>query len=317
MKKIGTDISKQWFDCCDLQGGRSKRFSNSQEGFAKFAKWAGSDIHVIMEATGVYYLAFAHWLADRDYKLSVINPLVIRRYAQMQLSRTKTDRKDAALIARYGQEQSPSLWSPPAETCQALQQLLSLREGLLKQRTMLTNQQEAFSRYPQEEPLVGELIATQKQSLNESINKLNERLEQLVEARYKSILTCLLTIPGIGKQTAISLICITGGFTKFDSNRKLSSYVGLCPRQWESGSSVSGRAAICKLGCAHLRKLLYMCSWTAKKANPGCAQMYQRLKEKGKPEKVIKVAIAHKLLRQAFAVGTKQEPFNKDLSMAA
>lgn len=317
MRKIGTDISKEWFDCNDLQRGKSNRFLNSREGFEKFAKWAGSDIHVIMEATGVYYLAFAHWLAARDYKVSVINPLVIRRYGQMQLSRTKTDRKDAALIARYGQQHSPALWSPPAEICRALQQLLSLREGLLKQRTMLGNQQEAFSRYPQTEALVAELIAAQKQTLSESIDKINQRLEQLVEARYKSILTCLLTIPAIGKQTAISLICLTGGFTKFDDNRKLSSYVGLCPRRWESGSSVSGRAAICKLGCAHLRKLLYMCSWSAKEVNPGCAQMYQRLKQRGKPEKVIKVAIAHKLLRQAFAVGTKQEPFDKDLSMAA
>jgi hypothetical protein len=45
--------------------------------------------------------------------------------------------------------------------------------------------------------------------------------------------------------------------------------------------------------------------------------MYQRLKASGKPEKVIKVAIAHKLLRQAFAVGKKSEPFNEKKALAA
>lgn len=317
MRKIGIDISKQWFDCCDLGRERSKQFSNTGEGFAQFIHWAGADIHVIMEATGVYYLGLATWLVSGGYRVSVINPLVIRRYGQMQLSRTKTDAKDAAMIARYGQEQSPPLWNPPSDFCQALQQLLSLREGFLKQQTMLSNQQEAFSRYPQPDPLVGELIAGQKQTLCESIAKINERLEQLVQAHYKTILECLLTIPGIGKQTAITLICITDGFTKFDDARKLASYVGICPRIWQSGSSVNGRAAICKLGCGYMRKLLYMCSWTAKTANPACAVMYKRLAGKGKPEKVIKVAIAHKLLRQAFAVATKQDPFNKKLALAA
>ncbi|MGD8747796.1 MAG: transposase [Balneolaceae bacterium] len=113
------------------------------------------------------------------------------------------------------------------------------------------------------------------------------------------------------------MLTITDGFRRFDNPRKLASYVGLCPRIWESGSSVKGRGSISKIGCPQMRKLLYMCSWAAKTCNPGCRQMYNRLKKKGKPEKVIKVAIAHKLLRQAFVVGRKCEFFNEKKAMVA
>ena len=316
MDIIGIDISKEWFDCCAYQRGHSKRFTNAVEAFASFSKWAGPDIHVVMEATGAYYLQLASWLDEQGVKVSVINPLVIRRYGQMQLSRAKTDRKDAELIARYGHQQSPPAWNPPSKACQALKQLFSLREGLLKQQTMLANQQEAFSQNPAD-PLVGQLLQTQREQLSGALQELNKRLAELARIHWKDTLAQLLTIPGIGEKTAIMLLCITDGFTKFDDAGKLASYVGICPRIWESGSSVKGRGSICKIGCGHLRKLLYMCSWSAKQWNPACGAMYQRMKQKGKPEKVIKVAIAHKLLRQAFAVATKQQPFNENLAMPA
>jgi hypothetical protein len=56
------------------------------------------------------------------------------------------------------------------------------------------------------------------------------------------------------------------------------------------------------MGSNFARKQLYMCAWTAKFVNRGCKEMYDRLKQRGKPEKVIKVAIANKLLKQAFAI---------------
>jgi hypothetical protein len=63
------------------------------------------------------------------------------------------------------------------------------------------------------------------------------------------------------------------------------------------------------MGKSQIRKLLYMCSWTAKKCNKNCKEMYERLKAKGKPERVIKIAIANKLLKQAFAIATSKEKY--------
>lgn len=317
MDIIGIDISKEWFDSYCLANGQSERFCNDPKGFTAFIDHAPEGIHVIMEATGPYYLQLATWLHERNCQVSVVNPLVIRRYSQMQLSRTKTDAKDAALIARYGLEQSPAAWQPPSKVTQTLKQLFSLREGLLKQQTMLSNQQEAFSQGSPADPLAIELLNKQLNELGKSIEQINHRLEALAQAHYENMFEQLQTIPGIGPRTATMFLWITDGFSKFANSRKLASYVGLCPRVWKSGSSVNGSGHICKLGCPHMRKLLYMCSWTAKKCNPACTAMYERMIDKGKPEKVIKVAIAHKLLRQAFAVGNNNEPFSKEKSMAA
>ncbi len=286
-------------------------------GWEQFFRWIPSDAHIVMEASGPYYLNLASWLYEQEVRVSVVNPLVIRRYSQMKLTRTKTDSKDAALLAQYGIDQQPVRWVPPSETRQALKKLMSMREGLLRQKAILTGQAEAFNQNRGIEPMVDALNRTMQKELEHHIARIDRRMEALAEEHYQQVMAALLTIPGIGKKTAIELVTVTDGFERFDSARTLASYVGICPRVWESGSSVKGRGSISKLGCPQLRKLLYMCSWSAKRSNPACKKMYNRLKKKGKPEKVIKVAIAHKLLRQAFAVGSNCEPFTKEKALAA
>ena len=316
MQIIGIDISKGWFDCFCNRRSIHKRSDNTPEGWKQFLEWREGDIQAVMEASGPYYLGLASWLHGQGIPVSVVNPLVIRRYGQMKLARVKTDPKDAELIAAYGIEQSPALWTPPSEICQALRQLLSLREGLLRQQAIVIGQTEAFSQAPADR-LVMEVLSEQRERITGGIVCIDQRLQALATEHYQAQLQALLSIPGLGPKTAILLLAVTDGFARFDSPRKLASYVGICPRVWQSGSSVKGRGSICKLGCPQLRKLLYMCSWTAKRCNPACKQMYERLAGKGKPEKVIKVAIAHKLLRQVFAVGKNQEHFNGKKAMAA
>ncbi|MEZ4880590.1 MAG: transposase [Chitinophagales bacterium] len=99
---------------------------------------------------------------------------------------------------------------------------------------------------------------------------------------------------------------------KFDNYRQLIAYVGLSPRKYESGTSVRGRGHICKMGQSQIRKLLYMCSWSAKKLNKACIAMYERLIAKGKAERVVKIAIANKLLKQAFAIAKNKEVYNEN-----
>lgn len=317
MDIIGIDISKGWFDCFNYQQTESKRFANAPEGWRCFVGWAGNQAWVIMEASGPYYLGLANWLHDQGICLSVVNPLVIRRYAQMKLARTKTDAKDAELIAGYGIEQQPKLWSPPSRVCLQMRQLMSLREGLVRQQGILRGQQEAFSQGPVDEELTRQILAEQAGQIERQLARIDRRLQQLATTHYPELMKVLQTVPSIGPKTAIMLLILTDGFTRFQSARQLASYAGICPRVWQSGSSIQGRGAICKLGAAHLRKLLYMCSWTAKQYNPACRMLYERMAAKGKPERVIKVAIAHKLLRQAFAVGIKQQSYDEKMAIAA
>jgi len=78
-----------------------------------------------MEATGVYHLHLALYLSERSIAVSVVNPLVIRRFSQMQLRRAKTDKADAQQIALYGWTNEPPLWQPDPEAVTQMGQLYS------------------------------------------------------------------------------------------------------------------------------------------------------------------------------------------------
>ena len=123
-----------------------------------------------------------------------------------------------------------------------------------------------------------------------------------------------MTIPSIGAKTALELIIVTDGFTRFEDVKQLGAYIGVSPTTLRSGSSVKGKGSIAKLGQGRMRQLLYLCTWTAKSCNPACKKLHQRLKAQGKPAKVINIALAHKLLRQAHAVATKNVSFSAEMA---
>ena len=139
-------------------------------------------------------------------------------------------------------------------------------------------------------------------SLEKEIAKLEEEMLGLVKAFAPKQAEELQSIPGIGKKTAATLITATKGMRGFSNYRQLSSYFGLCPRIYASGTSVRGKARICKMGQARMRQMLYVCAWSAMRYNKPCAQMAERLSEQGKPKKLIIVAVANKLLKLSFAI---------------
>lgn len=108
---VGIDISKLTFDVALPKGDSYEhyQFSNDIKGFKKLVKLLSFELCCVMEASGPYYLKLAFYLSDNGIAVSVINPLVIRRYSQMRMLRAKTDKKDAVMIADYGKNQKPDL----------------------------------------------------------------------------------------------------------------------------------------------------------------------------------------------------------------
>jgi len=317
MNVIGIDISKTWFDVHNHQTRRHAQFDNTSEGWTAFTQWADGAFQAVMEASGAYYMGLAGWLHEQGIPVSVVNPLVIRRFSQMKLKRAKTDAKDAALIAEYAVTNEPELWAPPAAYVRQLRQLLTCQRQIIHMRTQLRNQAEAFA---QDDCTDGWQLAFTKKQLEDLAGQLEEveaRMSRIGAEHYSHTLKCLRTIPGIGPKAAMLLTVITDDFKRFEDSRQLCAYVGLCPRIYRSGTSVKGRGAICKVGNTMVRQILYMCSWSAKRYNPACAQMYERMVAKGKPERLIKIAIAHKLLRQAFYIGKHGIPYDEKKAMAA
>jgi transposase len=105
---VGIDISKLTFDVALKDGDNypHHRFDNNQAGFSDFLKVLPSDTVAVMEASDPYYLRLACFLAEKSIGVSVINPLVTRRFCQMRMSRAKTDKKDAKMIAEMDKQKS-------------------------------------------------------------------------------------------------------------------------------------------------------------------------------------------------------------------
>lgn len=310
----GFDVSKDQLDFCTLGGAEksgSDKVAFNAQGLKSLLRKIPSGSHCVMEATGPYHVKLATWLFKNGYAVSVVNPLVIKHFSRMNLRRTKTDKADAKIIASYGQKEKPALWQPLAPYLMTLQQMESLLELQIKNLTAHKNQLHSFEATGMADPFVRAELKRSIQHAEKVIVKTEAKILEIIDNEHKSMLKNLTSIPGIGKKTAIALIVATGGFTRFDSHKKLSSYLGLCPRIFESGSSVRGRSRICKLGMVRIRKFLYMCTWSAIKANEACKEMYERLVENGKPKMVALIAVANKLVRMAFAIaksGVKYHP---------
>jgi len=314
MSYIGIDIAKKSFEVAFPveKGYQMKKYSYDAAGFAALLEHLPAASCCVLEATGPYYVRLATFLYEQGIDVAVVNPLVIKRFSQMRLLRTKTDQADAKLIAAYGALEKPALWKPAATFITELQQESTVLEGLIKQRTALKNQLEAFNQLPHVSPQALQTLEKLLGTLQEQIDMLEQSMAHKARQNTASTLDNLTSIPGIGPKTAIQLLIITQGFSRFSNARQLCAYVGICPRIYESGTSVKGKAKISKLGMGRLRALLYMCAWSACKHNQACKDLYERLLAKGKAKKLALVAVANKLLKQAFAVATKNLKFTEN-----
>ncbi|MBE6308799.1 MAG: hypothetical protein E7087_05830 [Bacteroidales bacterium] len=95
-------------------------------------------------------------------------------------------------------------------------------------------------------------------TLHKQIALLEKQIEELIAEDDETVVEHISSVPGVGKKTAIALLTATKGMHGFDGYRQVSSYFGLCPRIYDSGKSVHGKAHICKMGMGWIRKLLYM-----------------------------------------------------------
>jgi transposase len=297
----GIDISKDVFDVVDHLE-HHHQFLNDASGFKEFGKILTENSHCVMEVTGSYYQSLATWLHSKSIDVSVVNPLSVKRFIQMRLKTSKTDKADAKMIQLYAEAENPGLWQPPSEYIIEANDLHRLIALLLKQRTALKNKLHSLTAKGVKKGTVITSTRRQIRNLDQEVSTLEMKLEEVVKAHQADLITRLCSIPGIGKRTAIYLIVLTQGFEKFETSRQLISYFGLDPTIHESGSSVRGKSRISKTGDNLIRNLLFMCSFTACVHNKSCREIYQRITAKGKSKKLALIAVANKLLKQSLAI---------------
>jgi len=290
---------------------RHKSCANTPAGFADLAAWltrqAVTHVHAGLEATGTYGEAVAHWLYDQGHTVSVMNPAAIHAYAGSQLTRSKTDRIDAELIAHFTATQRPPAWTPPAREIRELQALIRRLEALHGMRTQEANRLTAGVAVAEVRTSIETLLAHLDAQIAQVQRLIRTHIDQHPPLRGQREL--LTTIPGIGEATAAVLIAEL--FDKsYRSARQAAAFAGLVPRLIESGT-LRGRTRLSKLGPGRLRKALYFPAVTALRYNPTIRAVRDRLHAAGKPPMVIIGAAMRKLIHLAFGVlksGKAYEP---------
>jgi len=316
---LGIDIAKLKFDVClmNTEGKlRHKVFPNTLPGFAQLTMWLTKqgatppEVHACMEATGTYGEALAYHLHAAGHIVSVINPAAVKAFAGSRLSRTKTDRVDAELIARFCAAQQPLAWTPPAPEVRALQALVRRLAALIEMRVAEENRLEA-----------GTSVEAVQFSVEEHVAYLAaeiKRTEELIRAHVDTHPTLkqpsqlLDSIPGIGETTAALLLAEIVDVTQYRSARQVAAYAGLVPRERRSGSSVRGRTRLSKIGNARLRKALYFPAITALRCSPFFKRWAEGLRERGKCKMSVIGAAMRKLIHLAYGVLKTGKPFDPE-----
>lgn len=287
--------------------------SSYQTIIERLKKLAQTDqIHVVMEATGNYWLRFALAIHDAGFAVSVVNPRQAYYFAQYRLRQTKTDKVDARLLCQMGQLDSPELWTPPPAIYHKLQQRVSLRQDLQDSRTQYKNRLHALLQDPNALPEMITLHESLISTFEAQVKQLTKELEDLLNADHEwhDAAQRLLTITSISTISATWILVATHAFARCETPEQLASFAGLVPHERSSGQHQSNRG----VGGGHhrLRSIMYMVAGNAIQKNKAIQPFYERLIRRGKIKNVARVAVARKLLHIAWACVVKERDFDSN-----
>jgi transposase len=320
---VGIDVSKRKLDVAALYGGkvRHKVFENTGSGHGELQRWlteralTAEGTQLCLEATGPYSEALALALSTAGWRVSVVNPARIKGFAQGELLRNKTDRADAALLARFCVAMRPGLWTPPTPAVRQLRAWVDRLQALQDMRQQETNRIEALGAGVQ-----AELAADVQRHidwLDAEIAKLRGEIDDHIDGHpeLKADAELMQTIPGIGRTTVAKVLAYVGDVRRFDSAKALAAFVGVSPRQRQSGSSVKGRTLLSRTGHQALRHALYMPGLVARRHNAALRSFGDRLSRSGLAPKAVIGAVMRKLVHLIYGVVKSGRPFDMQLAM--
>lgn len=294
---IGVDISKDHLDVHRLSDGVSRRFANDSRGHRTLIGWLERpELRIVYEPTGPYHRAFEHRLAEAGFALVKVNPRQARRFAEATGRLAKTDRLDAAMLARMGALLELQARPARGPTLNDLKDLHMAREALVKNRTAARNRAKNLTL-----PILKRHNAEQLRQIERQIAALENEIMALIKvdpdlARRFDI---LVSIPGVSAITAFALLIDMPELGTLDQ-AQVASLAGLAPVARQSGQWI-GRAFI-RGGRANVRRALYMPALVAIRFNPDLKAKYDRLKAAGKASKLAITAVMRKLIIIANAL---------------
>ena len=289
---VGIDIAKRTLDVHVLPERRSLKHSNDSKGRRQLREELPPPglCLIVVEATGGYERALVAELIDGGYHVAVVNPRQARDFAKACGKLAKTDRIDAAVLARFGEAVELRIQAKIPEKQLELQDLVARRRQLVELRAGEMNRKENVT-----SKFVRKSLQETIDLLTKQIRRFEKQIVALVQSddEWKLKADIVQSTPGVGPQLSASLIADVPELGQLN-RQKISALVGLAPFNCDSGQ-FRGRRSI-RGGRISVRCILYMAALNARRFNPVIKAFADRLEALGKQPKVIITACMRKLL---------------------
>jgi transposase len=245
---------------------------------------------VAMEATGGYELQAFAQLSEQGLPVAILNPRSVRQFAQSMGSLEKTDRIDAGMIAWYAEvkKSRPTCLAPPSQ--QHLRALVTRLRQLTDIRTAQTNQQRLVT-----DRAVRASFKKLLAMLARQIRELEQRIAALLDQDplWRELDQAFRKIKGVADRTVARIMAEMPEIGSL-SNKTVSKLAGVAPLANDSGKHQGKR--VVRGGRATVREILFIVASVVGRYEPDFIAFQKRLRAAGKPPKVVRIALAHKLL---------------------
>ena len=305
----GIDVGKENLDLNIHGEAKVQRFSNNSSGIRALVQYLATrnQPHVVMEASGGYERLPVQLLRKSGLVVSVVNPTLVRRFAQGMGTMAKTDAIDASVIAHYAAVKQPKEQKPRSKEEENLVEAMDRREQLI---AMLTMEKNRLSNSPES---IHANIQSHISFLNQQIQELDAGVDELVatNSEWQDKMHILTSFKGVGKVVALTLVAEMPELG-FETRECIGALAGVAPINKDSGKKKGKRKTMG--GRGKVRRVLFMSALSAVRSNPAIKQFYERLLLRGKEKKVALVACMHKILTILNAMLRKNELWNPNYS---
>jgi len=243
----------------------------------------------------------------------IINPKTAHNFAKVMSKRSKTDAIDAELLAYYCEKMAFEPWQRPSDEKITLRVIARRINALTKQRTQAKNQLHALQATTDTPDVVMEQVEQLIEFLDQQIQLLRASALTTIAGSIEltEAFDLLVSIAGIAQASAIQLLAELAILPDDMSAKQWVAHAGLDPRHYESGSSVSKKTRISKVGNTYVRHALYMPALVAARCNNHIKGYYTHLIEDNGLKKMQAIcAVMRKLLHAIHGMLKNKEKFD-------
>ena len=312
---VGIDVSREYFDAVvilnqDKDQSVHNQFVNNTKGIKAFCKWlkeqgsSSENTLVCLEHTGMYGKLIIKHLISFNFSIWVEMSLKIIR--SIGLQRGKNDKVDAERIAYYAMKNAEEavIFKAPRKEIDKIRNLLSLREKLVVTRASLLKNVKELASFDKEVAKLSEKFQKSTiKGIDSDLKKIEKQLDDIInqDENLSHLFELTISVVGIGKVTALFLICFTNEFTMYVTPRQLACYAGVVPFEHTSGKSVRAKPKVHYMANKKLKKQLHMCALSAIRCDLELKEYFERKVEQGKNKMLVINNVRNKLVHRICA----------------